>query len=140
MIEPGGYMATWCRNNGAEAALRRLYRSASTVEAAWGNKAQKQSGEAQLIPNRFQVVGMSMGPPLDRQLRPDLHAEPEAGREDARLLDADPGERGPGDRREPHRPGSLRRLSILAARPLSRDATRLHPGEAGSGPRAVPDA
>lgn len=64
VIEPGGYMATWCRNNGAEMALRRLYRSAYTPEAVWGNKAQQQSGEAQLIPNRFQVVGMSMGPPL----------------------------------------------------------------------------
>jgi hypothetical protein len=64
VIEPGGYMATWCRNNGAEAALRRLYRSAYTAEAIWGNRAQKQSGEAQLVPNRFQVVGMSMGPSL----------------------------------------------------------------------------
>lgn len=64
VIEPGGYLATWCRNNGAEASLRRLYRSAYTVEAVWGNKAQQQSGEAQLAPNRFQVVGMSMAPPL----------------------------------------------------------------------------
>ncbi|MBS1678299.1 MAG: hypothetical protein JST08_13045 [Actinobacteria bacterium] len=64
VIEPGGYMSTWCRANGAEQALSRLYRSAYTVEAVWGNKAQKQSGEAQLVPNRFQVVGMSMAPPL----------------------------------------------------------------------------
>lgn len=64
VIEPGGYMATWCRNNGAEAALRSLYRSAYTAEAVWGNRAQKQSGEAQLVPNGFQVVGMSMAPPL----------------------------------------------------------------------------
>lgn len=64
VIEPGGYMATWCRNNGAEAALRRLYRSAYTPDAVWGNRAQKQSGEAQLAPNRFQVVGMSMAPAL----------------------------------------------------------------------------
>lgn len=64
VIEPGGYMATWCKNNGAEAALRNLYRSAYTREAVWGNRAQKQSGEAQLVPNRFQVVGMSMAPPL----------------------------------------------------------------------------
>ncbi|MBS1880778.1 MAG: hypothetical protein JST31_14805 [Actinobacteria bacterium] len=64
VIEPGGYMATWCRNNGARAALRALYRSAYTVEAVWGNRAQQQSGEAQLVPNRFQVVGMSMAPPL----------------------------------------------------------------------------
>jgi hypothetical protein len=64
VIEPGGYMSTWCRNNGAEAALRRLYRSAYTAEAVWGNRAQRQSGEAQLAPNRFQVVGMSMAPAL----------------------------------------------------------------------------
>lgn len=64
VIEPGGYLATWCRNNGAEASLRRLYRSAYTAEAVWGNKAQKQSGEAQLVPNRFHVVGMSMAPAL----------------------------------------------------------------------------
>ncbi len=64
VIEPGGYLSTWCKNNGAEASLRALYRSAFTSEAAWGNRAQRQSGVAQLVPNRFQVVGMSMAPPL----------------------------------------------------------------------------
>ncbi|OJU86289.1 MAG: hypothetical protein BGO11_02665 [Solirubrobacterales bacterium 70-9] len=64
VIEPGGYLSTWCRANGAEAALRGLYRSAYTAEAVWGNKAQQQSGEAQLVPNGFQVVGMSMAPPI----------------------------------------------------------------------------
>lgn len=64
VIEPGGYLSTWCKNNGAEAALRTLYRSAFTAEAAWGNRAQQQSGVAQLVPNGFQVVGMSMAPPL----------------------------------------------------------------------------
>jgi hypothetical protein len=64
VIEPGGYLPTWCKNNGAEAALRALYRSAYTSEIVWGNKAQKQSGAAQLAPNGFQVVGMSMAPPL----------------------------------------------------------------------------
>lgn len=64
VIEPGGYLSTWCKNNGAEASLRALYRSAFTAEAAWGNRAQQQSGVAQLVPNGFQVVGMSMAPPL----------------------------------------------------------------------------
>ncbi|MBS1892168.1 MAG: hypothetical protein JST59_12805, partial [Actinobacteria bacterium] len=57
VIEPGGYLSTWCKENGAEASLRALYRSAFTVEAVWGNRAQQQSGVAQLVPNGFQVVG-----------------------------------------------------------------------------------
>lgn len=64
VIEPGGYLGTWCRANGAQKALRQLYRSAYTPEAVWGNKAQQQSGVAQLVPNRFQVVGMSMAPSI----------------------------------------------------------------------------
>ena len=68
VIEPGGYMPTWMRQNGARASLRMLYRSAYTSEAAYGNKAQKQSGVAQLVPNqkgaRSSIVGMSMGPSL----------------------------------------------------------------------------
>jgi hypothetical protein len=60
VIEPGGYLSTWCKNNGAEAALRALHRSAFTAEAVWGNRAQQQSGVAQLVPNGVQVVGMSM--------------------------------------------------------------------------------
>ncbi len=68
VIKPGGYMATWCRHNGARAALRNLYRSAYTSEVVYGNKAQKISGAAQLIPvqkgRRASIVGMSMGPAL----------------------------------------------------------------------------
>ncbi len=64
VIEPGGYLSTWCKANGAEASLRALYRSAYTSEAVWGNRAQQQSGAAQLVPNRFQVVGMSMAPSI----------------------------------------------------------------------------
>lgn len=69
VIKPGGYMATWMRHNGAQASLRMLYRSAYTSEAVYGNKAQKQSGAAQLVPNqkgfqRSSIVGMSMGPSL----------------------------------------------------------------------------
>lgn len=68
VIEPGGYFPTWCRNNGARASLRMLYRSAYTTELVYGNKAQQQSGVAQLVPNqkgaRGSIVGMSMAPPL----------------------------------------------------------------------------
>jgi hypothetical protein len=45
-----------------------LYRSAYTSEAAYGNRAQTQSGVAQLVPNqkgaKSSIVGMSMGPSL----------------------------------------------------------------------------
>ena len=68
VIKPGGYMTTWMRHNGAAASLRMLYRSAYTSEAVYGNRAQKISGAAQLVPNqkgrRGTIVGMSMGPAL----------------------------------------------------------------------------
>ena len=65
---PGGYIAKWCRHNGARASLRMLYRSAYSSEVVYGNKAQQQSGAAQLAPNqkgaRSSIVGMSMAPSL----------------------------------------------------------------------------
>lgn len=68
VIAPGGYFPKWCRHNGARASLRMLYRSAYTSEVIYGNKAQQQSGAAQLVPNqkrlRGSIVGMSMAPPL----------------------------------------------------------------------------
>lgn len=68
VIRPHGYMPKWCRRNGAEESLQMLYRSAYTSEVVYGNKAQKQSGAAQLAPNqkgaRPSIVGMSMAPPL----------------------------------------------------------------------------
>ena len=68
VIEPGGYMPRWCRHNGARASLRRLYRSAYTSEAVYGNKSQQQSEPAQLVPNRkgaaSSIVGMSMAPSI----------------------------------------------------------------------------
>ncbi len=68
VIKPGGYFATWCRNNGAQASLRMLNRSAYSSEVVYGFKAQQQSGAAQLVPNqkgaRGSIVGMSMAPPL----------------------------------------------------------------------------
>ena len=68
LLVPGGYLPTWCRRNGASASLRMLYRSAYTSEVPYGNKAQQQSGVAQLVPNQKRatgtIVGMSMAPPL----------------------------------------------------------------------------
>jgi hypothetical protein len=67
-IEPGGYLPTWCRQNGARASLRMLYRSAYTSEVVYGNKSQQQSGVAQLVPNQkgltSSIVGMSMAPSI----------------------------------------------------------------------------
>jgi hypothetical protein len=69
VIEPGGYMPRWCRNNGAQASLRMLYRSAYAAEAVYGKKSQEQSGVYQLVPNqkgarRSAIVGMSMAPSI----------------------------------------------------------------------------
>jgi hypothetical protein len=68
VIEPGGYLSTWCRHNGAQASLRMLYRSAYSFEVLYGTKAQQQSGAAQLVPNQKpatgSIVGMSMAPSI----------------------------------------------------------------------------
>lgn len=68
VIEPGGYLPKWCRHNRARASLRMLYRSAYSSEVVYGNKSQKQSGAAQLVPNQkgaaSSTVGMSMAPSI----------------------------------------------------------------------------
>ncbi|TCJ97527.1 hypothetical protein [Nocardia alba] len=68
LLAPGGYIGTWLRDNGAERTLAALYRSAYTVQAAYGFAAQQISGAAQLVTNTKggvnSVVGMSMAPPL----------------------------------------------------------------------------
>ncbi|MEU4314284.1 hypothetical protein [Nocardia sp. NPDC024068] len=68
LIAPGGYIGTWLRNNGAVHTLAALYRSAYTVQAAFGFAAQQISGSAQLVTNTkggvSSEVGMSMAPPL----------------------------------------------------------------------------
>ncbi|MEV4155020.1 hypothetical protein AB0J48_18545 [Nocardia salmonicida] len=68
LLAPGGYVGTWLRDNGAVRTLAALYRSAYTVQAAYGFAAQQISGEAQLVTNTkggvSTVVGMSMAPPL----------------------------------------------------------------------------
>jgi hypothetical protein len=86
VIEPGGYLGTWARANGAQDALRMLYRSAYTPEAVFGNRSQQQSGAAQLVPNTLGggdwTVGISMAPSiwivnfaLIYVLNPDLAAK-----------------------------------------------------------------
>jgi hypothetical protein len=68
VLVPGGYLSTWCRNNGAEASLWMLYRSAYGSEVLFGNQSQQQSGVAQLVPNQkgatTSTVGMSMAPSI----------------------------------------------------------------------------
>ncbi|AHH18972.1 hypothetical protein NONO_c41880 [Nocardia nova SH22a] len=68
LIAPGGYVGNWLRDNGAARTLAALYRSAYTVQAAYGFAAQQISGAAQLVTNTGggvnSVVGMSMAPPL----------------------------------------------------------------------------
>jgi hypothetical protein len=68
VLEPGGYLGTWCRHNGCQATLRMLYRSAYTSEVVYGNKSQQQSGVDQLVANqkgdRNSTVGMSMVPSI----------------------------------------------------------------------------
>ena len=51
VIEPGGYMGTWMRANGATRSLIQLYRSAYLVEVAYGLVSQQISGKAQLVTN-----------------------------------------------------------------------------------------
>ena len=68
LIAPGGYIGTWLRGNGAAHTLVALYRSAYTVQLAYGIAAQQISGAAQLVTNTEgdarTEVGMSMAPPL----------------------------------------------------------------------------
>lgn len=68
VLEPGGYLGTWCRQNGCEDSLQMLYKSAYTSEVVYGNKSQQQSGVDQLVPNtkggKSSTVGMSMAPSI----------------------------------------------------------------------------
>ena len=68
VIAPGGYLGTWCDDNGCTASLAALYRSAYTVEAISGDRSQQVSGVAQLVTNTKKgvntVVGMSMAPSI----------------------------------------------------------------------------
>lgn len=67
-LVPGGYVNTWCRNNGARKTLEMLYQSAYTVEVVFGNESQQLGGTAELAPNDEggvdSWVGMSMVPSI----------------------------------------------------------------------------
>ena len=68
VLEPGGYVDTWCRNNGATKTLEMLYRSAYTVEVVFGHESQEAGGTAELVLNDEggvdSWVGMSMVPSI----------------------------------------------------------------------------
>ncbi len=68
VLQPGGYMGTWARANGAGDSIDMLYESAYTGEAIFGAKAQDISGVAQLVPNQkgdiSATVGMSVAPAI----------------------------------------------------------------------------
>lgn len=70
LLVKGGYIDTWFRANGATDSLIQLYESGYTISAYYGDMAQQQSGEPQLIKTTKGdetapvYVGMSMGPAL----------------------------------------------------------------------------
>ncbi len=124
VIEPGGYMPRWCRQNRARASLRMLYRSAYTSEAVFGNKSQLQSEVAQLVPNQKGAGELDCGNvdgalDMDRQLCAHLHAEPEPGSEDARPVDADPRQRGAGNCGKPGRPGFVQPVPVVVSQMIA---------------------
>jgi hypothetical protein len=68
VIAPGGYLGTWCHDNGCESSIEALYASAYHVEVVYGLLSQQISGAAQLVPNTMNGVtsrvGMSMAPSI----------------------------------------------------------------------------
>jgi hypothetical protein len=68
VIAPGGYLGTWCHDNGCEPTIKALYASAYHVEVVYGLVSQQISGAAQLVPNTNNGVdsrvGMSMAPSI----------------------------------------------------------------------------
>jgi len=68
LLAPGGYMNTWCLNNGATKTLEMLYRSAYTVEGLFLNPSQRAAEPHELVPNDEggvdSWVGMSMAPSI----------------------------------------------------------------------------
>jgi hypothetical protein len=66
VIQPGGYMSTWCMANGAEESLNMLYRSAYPLQLPYAIAAQHEGTDAELVLylDRLQsaFTGMSMAP------------------------------------------------------------------------------
>src|SRR5262245_16015735 len=67
-LAPGGYMNTWCLNNGATRTLEMLYRSAYPVEGLSLNPSQRDAEPHELVPNGEggvdSWVGMPMAPSI----------------------------------------------------------------------------
>lgn len=68
VIQPGGYLSTWCKANGAEASLSMLYSSAYTLQLPYAIAAQHEATVAELVPyldcSNSSVTGMSMAPSI----------------------------------------------------------------------------
>ncbi len=86
VIQPGGYMSTWCMANGAEDSLNMLYRSVYTLQLPFAIAAQHEGTDAELViyldRSHSAFTGMSMAPSvwevnfcLIYMLNPDLAAK-----------------------------------------------------------------
>lgn len=68
LLGPGGYVSTWCTNNGASKSIEMLRKSAYTPQVPYGSVAQTQTDPYELVTNTARtntsVVGMSMIPPI----------------------------------------------------------------------------
>ncbi len=68
VIQPGGYLSTWCKANGAEASLSMLYSSAYTIQLPFAIVAQHEGTDAELVLYQdcfnSAVTGMSMAPSI----------------------------------------------------------------------------
>ncbi|MEI8365415.1 MAG: hypothetical protein WCF65_03260 [Parachlamydiaceae bacterium] len=66
VIQPGGYMSTWCMANGAEASLDMLYRSVYPLQLPYAIVAQHEGTNAELAlyldRSHSAFTGMSMAP------------------------------------------------------------------------------
>ena len=68
VIQPGGYMSTWCAANGAEESLNMLYRSVYLLQLPFAIAAQQEGTNAELViyldclDSAF--TGMSMAPSI----------------------------------------------------------------------------
>lgn len=86
VLQPGGYLSTWCQANGAQASLAMLYKSAYTLQLPYAIAAQHEGTDAELVfyQDCFNTAatGMSMAPSiwevnfcLIYVLNPDLAAK-----------------------------------------------------------------
>jgi hypothetical protein len=68
LLGPGGYIETWCNNNGASDSLKMLRKSAYSVQVPYGSQSQNLTDPYELVTNTIGnntcVVGMSMIPPI----------------------------------------------------------------------------